>query len=135
MTREELKAEILARGYTLKSFAAKICVAYDTLRLALSGRQPLTATLQNHIEMALQLDSGKSSPAPAAPAAGGTREGIVIYKIEIPDGRLDEICTGLTSPADRAAALERIVHHNLSELVELGKTCEWTEEERKQLGI
>lgn len=136
-TAEKLKAEILARGYTLKEFAGKMRVAYGTLVNTLNGHSPLTPALQNHIEMALQLDNGKATPppAPAAPPAGITREGVIIYKIEIPDGRLDEICTGLTSPADRAAALERVVHYNLRELVELGKTCEWTDEERRQLGI
>ena len=136
-TAEELKAAIIKRGYTLKSFAEKIEVACGTLRHVLSGHQALTPALRNHIEMALQLDKGKATPppAPADAGAGITREGIIIYKIEIPDGRLDEICTGLTSPADRAAALERVVHHNLRELIELGKTCEWTDEERQQLGI
>lgn len=130
----KLKAEIIARGYTLKQFAAKMSVAYDTLRLALSGKNPLTPSLQNHIEMALKLDDKPAAPAQEAPA-GMTKEGIIIYKIEIPAGKVSELCAGLNTDEERAAAIEHLIHHNLNELVELGKACEWTDEERRRLGI
>lgn len=130
----KLKAEIIARGYTLKEFASKICVGYSTLANALNGDTNLTPALRNHIELALRVDDKPAAPAQEAPA-GMTKEGIIIYKIEIPAGKVSELCAGLNTDEERAAAIEHLIHHNLNELVELGKACEWTDEERRRLGI
>ncbi len=37
--------------------------------------------------------------------------------------------------ADRATAIEAVIHHNLDELIQLGKTCTWSAEERAYLGL
>ncbi|MBQ3217746.1 MAG: hypothetical protein IJB33_02610 [Akkermansia sp.] len=69
MTNEELKAAIKAKGYTLKAFAEVLGVAYATLRLALSGKQPLTEQLKRHIMLALQVSpqqDGQRVPVPVS---------------------------------------------------------------------
>ena len=60
MTKEQLKAAIKAKGYTLKAFADVLGVACDTLRRALNGKQTLTEQLKRHIILALAVET----PAP-----------------------------------------------------------------------
>lgn len=50
---EAIKKAIALKGFTLKEFAAHICVGYTTLVNALNGTQNLTPTLKNHIKLAL----------------------------------------------------------------------------------
>ena len=54
MNREQIKAAIKAKGYTIKAFAEILGIAYDTLRRVLSGNKPLTEQLRRHIMLALQ---------------------------------------------------------------------------------
>lgn len=69
MNREQIKAAIKAKGYTIKAFAEILGIAYDTLRRVLSGNKPLTEQLRRHILLALQSDTPQQ---PGTPAAGVT---------------------------------------------------------------
>lgn len=132
MNRDDIKREIAMNGLTIKAFAAKISVAYGTLVNVLSGHSPLTPSLQNHIELALReigRDKGKSVGMYTA------REGMIIYSLEIPAGKVSELCHGIHNARERAAALEQVIHYNLQELIDLGKRCKWTEDEKRILGI
>lgn len=72
MTGQQLKDAIKARGYTLKQFAEILAVAYPTLRLALSGQQPLTEPLKRHIILALKARNTLHPDAGYIPAGGTT---------------------------------------------------------------
>ena len=50
---ENIKKAIALKGFSLKEFAAHICVGYTTLVNALNGTQNLTPSLKNHIKLAL----------------------------------------------------------------------------------
>ena len=133
MTNEEIKAAIKARGYTIKAFAEKMAVAYKTLLQALNGQQPLTATLKNHILLALQavpVAVDKSTPA--------GREVYMTFKIQVPGGDVvEEIggTIGAQGVADRRDALAGIIRHNIGELVRMGARVAWSDEERARLGL
>lgn len=132
MTNEEIKAAIKARGYTIKSFAASLDVAYSTLVQALSGNQPLTATLKNHILLALQavpVVADKSKPG---------REVYMTFKIQVPGGNVvEEIggTIGAQGVGDRRDALAGIIRHNMAELVRMGARVAWSADERARLGL
>ena len=133
MTNEEIKAAIKARGYTIKSFAASLDVAYSTLVQALSGKQPLTATLKNHILLALQ-----AAPVAVDKSAPAGREVYMTFKIQVPGGDVvEEIggTIGAQGVADRRDALAGIIRHNMGELVRMGARVAWSDEERARLGL
>lgn len=60
MTKEQLKAAIKAKGYTLKAFADVLGISYTALRKALAGTNVLTEQLRRHIILALAVET----PAP-----------------------------------------------------------------------
>ena len=133
MTNEEIKAAIKARGYTIKSFAASLDVAYSTLVQALSGNQPLTAALKNHILLALQ-----AAPVVSEKGQAAGREVYMTFKIQVPGGDVvEEIggTIGAQGVADRRDALAGIIRHNMSELVRMGARVAWSAEERARLGL
>ena len=133
MTNEEIKAAIKARGYTIKSFAASLDVAYSTLVQALSGNQPLTAALKNHILLALQ-----AAPVVSEKGQAAGREVYMTFKIQVPGGDVvEEIggTIGAQGVADRRDALAGIIRHNMGELVRMGARVAWSAEERARLGL
>lgn len=121
MTTEEIKTAIKAKGYTQAEFAKKLGVAPSTLTNALSGITPMTKALHNHIALLLEKE----------------RDVVIVYKIELPEAKVVELCgqSACQTEEDRHAAIEAIVHHNLQELIELGKQCMWSEQEREYLGL
>lgn len=121
MNAEEIKQEIKKQGYSLATFAEKIEVGYTTLRLALSGKQPLTASLKNHIMLALREPS----------------EVLLVYRVKLPEAACTELL-GDKCSADkeaRPAALEAVIRHNLTELAERGAALNWSDDERRALGL
>lgn len=129
MTNEEIKQAIKARGYTIKAFSAKMDVAYKTLLQALNGKQPLTATLKNHILLALSSEGGAVSHAPG-------RDVYMTFKVQVPGGDVvEEIggTIGARGVADRRDALAGIIRHNVGELIRLGASV--SESERVRLGL
>lgn len=121
MTITEIKAAMEARGWTIAAFAEKLGVGYNTLRHILAGRVSMTDAMHNHICLLLR----------------EPREAVLVYRVDINEAQARELlganCTA--NAADRPAALEAVVHCNLRELIELGKQCDWTADERRFLGI
>ena len=103
------------------ALAEKLGITKDNLNRILSGKQPLTKVLSNHIELLF------SQP----------REATLLYKVNITEGTVAELLgdRACTVKADRDKALEAIIRHNLVELVEKGAKLDWTDEERKALGL
>lgn len=121
MTIEEIKKAMAEQGLTQVALAEKLGVTKDSLNKVLTGKNTMTEALHNHISLLL------SKP----------REAVLVYRVNISDAKAEELlgekCTAV--PADRAAAIEGVIHHNLDELIKLGKTCTWSAEERAYLGI
>ena len=122
MDTETLKARMAEHGYTIASLAEKLGVGYNTLRHIMAGRAQLTTALSNHLELLF-----------AQP-----REATLLYKINLTEGTTAELLgdKACTCKDDYLPALEAVIRHNLVELVNRGATMvDWTDEERKALGI
>lgn len=121
MTLEEIKQAMADQGLTQVALAEKLGVSKVNLNKILSGKNPMTEALHNHITLLL------TQP----------REAVLVYRVNVTEQKASELlgerCTAI--PSDRATAIEAIIHHNLDELIQLGKTCTWSEEEKKFLGI
>lgn len=121
MTLEEIKKAMADQGLTQVALAEKLGVSKVNLNKILSGKNPMTEALHNHISLLL------SQP----------REAVLVYRVNISEAKAEELlgekCTAVAT--DRAAAIEAVIHYNLDELIKLGKTCTWSEEERAYLGI
>lgn len=121
MTLEEIKKAMAEQGLTQVALAEKLGVSKVNLNKILSGKNPMTEALHNHISLLL------SQP----------REAVLVYRVNISEAKATELlgerCTAVA--ADRAAAIEAVIHHNLDELIQLGKTCTWSAEERAYLGL
>ncbi len=120
MTLEELKKAVLKKWPTIKECAEELGVSYNTLQSALSGRNPLTKALENHLMLAL-----------------GKREAILVYRVDIDSKKVEELTAGrgCVTEADHREAMNAILHSNLQELIRLGATLDWTPEERVALGL
>ncbi len=118
---EEIKAEIKARGWTQANLAAKLNISNGSMRNILSGAAPLTKQLASHIELLLEKE----------------RDCMFLYKIELPEAKVTELCGRATcqTEEDRLTAIDAIIRHNLAELIELGRTCQWTAAEREALHL
>lgn len=112
MTREELKQAIIAQGYTLKDFAAKIKVSYGTLRHALNGTHALTPAMQNHILLALGLAEEGERPASGAL--------VIAYRVDVEAGRVLALESSAPTLSARQNALASIIRHNVEELRRAG---------------
>lgn len=121
MTLEEIKKAMAEQGLTQVALAEKLGVTKDSLNKVLTGKNPMTEALHNHISLLL------SQP----------REAVLVYRVNISEAKAEELCgrNACVHESDRAAAIEAVIHHNLAELIDLGKTCTWSEEERAYLGI
>lgn len=114
MTIEEIKDELKARKWTQAQLAEKLHMNAKALSGILCGARPLTDTLAAHISLLLEKE----------------RDCVFVYKVELPEAKVQELCGGAVCEEDRQAAIEAIIHHNLQELIELGKKCLWSEQER-----
>lgn len=121
MTREEIKNAMAERGLTQVALAGALGINPKGLNEILRGARPMTAALRNHISLLL------SQP----------REAVLVYRVDISEGRVEELCgrRACAVESDRVAAVEAVLRHNLAELVELGKKCDWSDEERMFLGL
>ena len=121
MTIEQIKNRMNELGWSITDLASKLDITADGLGRILAGKRPLTGQLANHIELLL-----------AQP-----REATLLYKINLTEGKTAELLgdKACTVKEDYLAALEAVIHHNLTKLVERGAAIDWSDEERKALGI
>ncbi len=121
MTIQDIKEQMRVRGLTIKNLADMLFVDYNSLRQILSGKRPLTAQLNRHIELAL----------------GIVKEEMVIYKVTIPDEVVERVVPNASqmSKAQLEAVIKAVLLKNVEELAEMGAKLEWTEAERAILGI
>jgi transcriptional regulator with XRE-family HTH domain len=121
MTLEEIKQAMADQGLTQVALAEKLGVSKVNLNKILSGKNPMTDALHNHITLLL------TQP----------REAVLVYRVNVTEQKASELlgerCTVI--PSDRATAIEAIIHHNLAELIQLGCSCTWSDEEKNFLGI
>lgn len=121
MTIEEIKQEMAKRNMTQQELASTLGINPKGLCEILRGARPMTEALHNHIYLLF------NQP----------REAVLVYRVNISEKKATELCGEHCSPnpVDRASAIETVIHHNLAELIELGKTCTWSAEEQEFLGI
>lgn len=121
MKVEEIKQALSDRGMTQQDLATALGINPKALNEILRGARPMTDVLRNHIRLLLHQP----------------REAMLVYRVNITEAKAMELLgeRGCVLASDRAAAIEMVIHHNLAELIELGKTCTWTDEEKKYLGI
>lgn len=120
MEISEILTKMEERGYTRKTLAEALGINYDTLRLILSGKRPLTEQLSRHIAHVL----GKS-------------ECIFVYRVTLEDSKVEELTAGKGCPSEkaRAEAIKELVRHNMLELARLGASLDWTNEQREAWGL
>lgn len=121
MTLDEIKTAMAEQGLTQVALAEQLGISKDSLNKILSGKNPMTDAMRNHIRLLL------TQP----------REAVLVYRVNISEAKATELLgdKSCTVAADRAIAIEAIIHHNLAELIELGKKCQWNAEERDFLGL
>lgn len=121
MTNEEIKAEMEARHMSITELARKLDITADGLGRILAGKRPMTGQLSRHIELLLEKE----------------RDCMFLYKIELPEAKVTELCGRATcqTEEDRLTAIDAIIRHNLAELIELGRKCQWSEAEREALHL
>lgn len=108
------------RGYTRQSLADELGISYDTLRLILSGKRPLTEQLERHIAHVL-----------------GKRESILVYRVDATAKKVEELTAGkgCKCEKDRVEALQAIIALNMKQLAELGARAGWTPEQLEAWGV
>ena len=117
-------AEILTlmdeRGHTRQTLAEELGISYDTLRLILSGKRPLTEQLARHISYVL-----------------GKRESILVYRVQASEKRVEELTAGkgCKCDKDRVEAMQAIIAYNMQQLAELGAQASWSAEQRAAWGL
>lgn len=121
MTIQEIKEELVRRGWTQADLAEKLAYNAKSLYEVLRGARPMTETLLRHIELLF-----------AEP-----NEVLLVYKVDISNGQTEKLRNenDELNESARTVAVEAVLHHNLNELIELGKSCKWNERERKFLGL
>lgn len=120
MTIEEIKEILERRGISQKDLAEQLHIHPMSLSRILRGAAPLSEQLAAHIEYVL-----------------GKREAVLVYRVDVPDGKAQELTAGrgCVTEADHRLALKAIIEHNLHELARLGAQLDWTPEQREALGI
>ena len=121
MTTDEIKKILADRKITQQEFAGQLGMNPKSFNEVLRGARPMTKTLHNHIKILLEKQ----------------RETILVYRVNLTEAKVEELCgkKACASEEERLAALEAVIHHNLQELIEVGKKADWTEEERNFLGV
>ena len=122
MTLEQINKTLEERRLTTRWLANQLSINESGLGQILNGNRTLTDQLRKHIEFIL-----------AQP-----REATLLYKINLTEGTTAELLgdKACTCKDDYLPALEAVIRHNLVELVNRGATMvDWTDEERKALGI
>ena len=125
MTKEEIRNELKARGWTLKTFAEKLKISYVSVAHIMNGRNKITDQLGEHIKLLFAAE----------------QNAVLVYKVNLSDKQVLDLTSGkqfADTPeghAARARALEAVVQHNIAQLAEYGKACNWTPAERKWLGL
>lgn len=120
MTINEIKESLEQRGISQKDLAEQLHIHPMSLSKILRGAAPLTDQLAAHIEYVL-----------------GKREAVLVYRVDVPDGKAQELTAGrgCVTEADHRLALKAIIEHNIQELARLGAQLDWTPEQREALGI
>lgn len=121
MTLDEIKNALRLRDMTQAELAKQLGCNAKALNEVLRGARPLTEAMHNHISLLLQ----------------GPREAVLVYRVDVSAMKARELLgeNSTVNKADRPAAIEAVIHHNLQELIELGKKCDWSDDERQFLGL
>lgn len=118
MTIDEIKAELKARGMSITDLAKQLDVTADGLGRILANKRPLTGQLARHISLLFK-----------------SHDIVIAHSINIPEARVEEICCNCTTEAERQAAIDALLHHNLLWLASIGAQLDWSDEEREYLGL
>lgn len=104
------------QGITTRMMADKLSVSYDSLRLILSGKRPLTDQLAKHIEFIL----------------GTRKQQSFVYTVELPDATVRQWIPEFDklSNEEQIKAIHAICESNLDHLIKLGAQS-LTEKERQ----
>lgn len=115
-TIQTIKRQMENRGITIRKMADELSVSYDSLRLILSGKRPLTDQLAKHIEFVLGLR--KQQP--------------FIYTVNLPDTTVQTWVPGFDklTREEQLQAVHAICERNLQQLIELGEQA-LTDKERQ----
>ena len=111
MEIEEIRQNLKARGWTYKTFAEKLKLAENTVKLYMNGKNKITDQLMSHIELLF------SAPQNA----------VLVYKINLTDKQVEELTGGQQFPATpegeakKAAAVEAVLLHNMQTLADMGR--------------
>ena len=123
MTIDEIKAKMDKDGISIQELADKLSMSRDALSRVLNGKNVMKETLRKHIELIL-------FPA---------RTMMVVYTVDLPDAAVKRLLGAdeyKLSAAEKRAALEAVLRHNLVELAKLGSTVAcWSDETRAALGL
>ena len=118
MEIEEIRQNLKARGWTYKTFAEKLKLAENTVKLYMNGKNKITDQLMSHIELLF------SAPQNA----------VLVYKINLTDKQVDELTGGQQFPATpegeakKAAAVEAVLLHNMQTLADMGRKVDLPED-------
>ena len=118
MEIEEIWQNLKARGWTYKTFAEKLKLAENTVKLYMNGKNKITDQLMSHIELLF------SAPQNA----------VLVYKINLTDKQVDELTGGQQFPATpegeakKAAAVEAVLLHNMQTLADMGRKVDLPED-------
>lgn len=118
MEIEEIRQNLKARGWTYKTFAEKLKLAENTVKLYMNGKNKITDQLMSHIELLF------SAPQNA----------VLVYKINLTEKQVEELTSGQQFPATpegearKAAAVEAVLLHNLKTLANLGRKVDLPDE-------
>lgn len=107
MTIDSINRILEGRPGGKKKLAAELGVCYDSLRLILTGRRPLTEQLSRHIAFVL----------------GQPKTQTFVYAVELPEGTARRWVPGFDSLSreEQQCALEAVARSVLEELAERGR--------------
>lgn len=125
MDIEEIRQNLTERGWSYYDLAQKLKISESTVKQFMSGKNKVTDRLMEHIKLLFAAE----------------QNAVLVYKVNLSDKQVLDLTSGkqfADTPeghAARARALEAIVQHNIAQLAEYGKACNWTPAERKWLGL
>lgn len=109
MNVETINKILGSRSGGKKQLAAELGVSYDSLRLILSGKRPLTEQLSRHISYVL----------------GQPKTQAFVYAVNLPEGTAQRWVPGFgaLTPEEQQCALEAVAKSVLEELEERGRAA------------
>lgn len=114
----EIRRELDRRGWTQAELASRLGLHPNTVRKILTGKQPLTVTLQRHIE--LLLESSKTA--------------VFVYCVDVPEEKCQEWVQNwdLLTENQKERAMAAVVKAILARLATLGNES-LSDEEKEEI--